>query len=53
LERPASPSSVFQERLRDDKIGMLVALKGLHQLYKDGEKLANVEKQLKELGYTK
>ena len=53
LEKLASPSSVSQERLRDDKIGMLVTLKGLHLLYKDGEKLANVEKQLKELGYTK
>ncbi len=52
-EKLASASSVVQERLRDDKIGMLVTLKGLHQLYKDGEKLANVEKQLKELGYSK
>jgi len=53
LEMLASPSTAFQERLIDDKIGMLVTLKGLHQLYKDGEKLANVEKQLKALGYSK
>ena len=53
LEKLASPSSASQERLKEDKIGMLVTLKGLHQLYKDGDKLANVEKQLKELGYSK
>lgn len=40
-------------RLIDDKIGMLLALKKLHQTYKEPEKLERVERQLKEAGYTK
>jgi tetratricopeptide (TPR) repeat protein len=41
------------QRLMDDKIGMLVSLKSLHQLYRAADKLQAVERQLKELGYTK
>ncbi len=37
-------------RLKDDKIGMLTSLKGLHTTYQELKKLASVEKQLKELG---
>ncbi len=40
-------------RLMDDKIGMLLALKKLHQTYKEPEKLERVERQLKEAGYAK
>ena len=40
-------------RLMDDRIGMLVSLKGLHQTYRAKEKLERVEKQLQEAGYTK
>ena len=40
-------------RLIDDKIGMLVSLKTLHQTYRAIEKLQNVERQLKDLGYEK
>ena len=40
-------------RLIDDKIGMLLALKKLHQTYKEPEKLELVERQLKEAGYAK
>ena len=45
-------TDVFR-RLMDDKIGMLVSLKGLHQTYKAMEKLKQVERQLQEAGYTK
>lgn len=37
-------------RLKDDKIGMLTSLKALHTTYQALQKLAGVEKQLKELG---
>jgi tetratricopeptide (TPR) repeat protein len=37
-------------RLKDDKIGMLISLKNLHQTYKALDKLEEVEKKLKELG---
>jgi tetratricopeptide (TPR) repeat protein len=40
-------------RLADDKIGMLLLLKRLHQTYKAADKLEQVERQLKEAGYTK
>jgi len=40
-------------RLADDKIGMLVSLKSLHQTYRANDKLQKVEQQLKELGYEK
>ena len=40
-------------RLSEDKIGILVSLKGLHQTYKATEKLQEVERELKEMGYTK
>ena len=40
-------------RLVDDKIGMLVSLRTLHQTYRASEKLRNVEQQLKDLGYEK
>jgi hypothetical protein len=39
--------------LQEDKIGMLLLLKHLHTTYKEAEKLAQVERQLKEAGYTK
>ena len=40
-------------RLADDKIGMLLLLKRLHQTYKAADKLEQVELQLKEAGYSK
>jgi tetratricopeptide (TPR) repeat protein len=42
-----------RKRLVDDKIGMLLLLKRLHTTYGAAEKLANVERQLKEAGYQK
>jgi tetratricopeptide (TPR) repeat protein len=42
-----------QRRLQDDKIGMLLLLKRLHITYREAEKLAQVERQLREAGYTK
>ena len=41
------------DRLIDDKIGILVSLRKLHQTYNAPEKLREVERQLKELGYTR
>jgi tetratricopeptide (TPR) repeat protein len=41
-----------QKRLQDDKIGMLLLLKRLHITYRESEKLAQVERQLREAGYT-
>jgi hypothetical protein len=43
-------SSPVYGRLKDDKIGMLISLKSLHMTYKAADKLAEVEKKLKELG---
>lgn len=40
-------------RLMDDKVGMLVSLKGLYQTYRATEKLKQVERQLQEAGYTR
>lgn len=40
-------------RLHEDKIGMLLLLKRLHTTYRETEKLTQVERQLKEAGYTK
>jgi tetratricopeptide (TPR) repeat protein len=40
-------------RLTDDKIGMLLLLKRLHMTYKAAEKLEQVERQLRDAGYTK
>jgi tetratricopeptide (TPR) repeat protein len=40
-------------RLMDDKVGMLVSLRWLHQTYRATEKLERVERELKEAGYTK
>ncbi|HTY58668.1 MAG TPA: hypothetical protein VMF59_07605, partial [Bacteroidota bacterium] len=40
-------------RLQDDKIGMLLLLRHLHTTYRETEKLAQVERQLREAGYTK
>lgn len=37
-------------RLNDDKIGILISLKNLHTTYKAMDKLAQVERKLKELG---
>ena len=42
-----------RKRLTEDKIGMLLLLKRLHTTYGAADKLANVEKQLKEAGYQK
>jgi tetratricopeptide (TPR) repeat protein len=42
-----------QKRLQDDKIGMLLLLKRLHITYRESEKLAQVERQLREAGHTK
>ena len=47
------PGSEEQKRLQDDRIGMLLLLKRLHITYREAEKLAQVERQLKEAGYTK
>lgn len=38
------------QRMKDDAIGILTSLKYLHTTYKASEKLAEVEKKLKELG---
>lgn len=40
-------------RLHEDKIGMLLLLRRLHVTYRETEKLSQVERQLKEAGYTK
>jgi tetratricopeptide (TPR) repeat protein len=50
---PAYRSSTDYRRLLDDKIAMLQELKRLHQIYKAQDKLAQVERQLKELGHDK
>ena len=42
-----------RRRLVDDKMAMLLALKKLHQTYKQTDKLREVERQLKEAGYDK
>ncbi len=47
---PAYKNSADFARLKDDKIGMLISLKNLHTTYKATDKLAEVEKKLKELG---
>jgi tetratricopeptide (TPR) repeat protein len=50
----ASPAGVAdRQRLTDDKIAMLLALKKLHQTYKHADRLQEVERQLKEAGYDK
>jgi tetratricopeptide (TPR) repeat protein len=46
-------SSDDYRRLLDDKIGMLVSLRKLHQTYRALDKLEQVEKELKEVGYQK
>ncbi len=46
-------SSDEYRRLMDDKIGMLISLKGLHQTYRASDKLQKVDQQLKDLGYAK
>jgi tetratricopeptide (TPR) repeat protein len=40
-------------RLLDDKIGMLISLKSLHQTYRANDKLQKVDRELKALGYEK
>jgi len=47
---PDYASSADYRRLQDDKIGILISLKHLHTTYKATDKLAEVEKKLKELG---
>ena len=49
----AEGASEEKRRLQDDKIGMLLLLKRLHTTYREPEKLAQVERQLREAGYTK
>jgi tetratricopeptide (TPR) repeat protein len=46
-------SSEEYRRLVDDKVGMLISLKSLHQTYNAKDKLQNVEQQLKDVGYSK
>ncbi len=41
------------QRLQEDKIGMLLALKRIHQRYRANDKLRDVERQLTEAGYAK
>ncbi|MBI4536214.1 MAG: hypothetical protein HY708_08040 [Ignavibacteriae bacterium] len=41
-------SSEEYRRLMDDKVGILISLKGLHQRYRAFDKLERVERQLKE-----
>jgi tetratricopeptide (TPR) repeat protein len=48
---PVSTIEEEKKRLLDDKVGMLLALRKLHQTYKAQEKLKQVERQLKEAGY--
>jgi tetratricopeptide (TPR) repeat protein len=50
---PKFESTADYRRLVDDKIGMLISLRSLHQTYSAADKLKAVEKQLKELGYNK
>jgi tetratricopeptide (TPR) repeat protein len=44
-------STPEMERLREDKIGMLLELKRLHQIYRAEEKMRAVDNQLREAGY--
>ncbi|MER3524509.1 MAG: hypothetical protein C4326_10700 [Ignavibacteria bacterium] len=46
----SDPASAGYQRLKNDKIGILTSLKYLHTTYKAMDKLAEVERQLKELG---
>jgi tetratricopeptide (TPR) repeat protein len=50
---PKFETTAEYRRLIDDKIGMLISLKSLHQTYSAADKLKKVEQQLKELGYNK
>ena len=49
----AGGSPEQSRRLQDDKIGMLLLLRHLHTTYREPEKLAQVERELREAGYTK
>jgi tetratricopeptide (TPR) repeat protein len=51
LAQGESRSSPESERLREEKIGMLLELKRLHQIYRAEEKMRAVDKQLREAGY--
>jgi tetratricopeptide (TPR) repeat protein len=53
LGNAGSVSTPDRQRLMDDKIAMLLALKKLHQTYKHEDRLKEVERQLKEAGYGK
>jgi hypothetical protein len=46
-----APSGNGRDRLIEDKIGMLVSLRTLHQRYKAVDKLGKVEAMLREAGY--
>lgn len=50
---PGFKSSEEYRRLIDDKIGMLVSLKSLHQTYRATEKFRKVEQQLQQLEHAK
>jgi hypothetical protein len=50
LRAAASVPAEDVQRLRDDKVGMLLLLKQIHQLYKADAKLQQVERQLREAG---
>lgn len=50
---PGFKSTEEYRRLVDDKIGMLISLKKLHQTYHADEKLRKVEAQLQELEHAK
>jgi tetratricopeptide (TPR) repeat protein len=49
----ADPSSSEYRRLGDDRVGMLVSLRKIHQTYKEQAKLEKVERLLREAGYLK
>ncbi|MBX2990476.1 MAG: hypothetical protein KF749_04810 [Bacteroidetes bacterium] len=49
-KNPDSGNSADISRMKDDKIGILTSLKLLHTTYKAADKLADVEKKLRELG---
>jgi tetratricopeptide (TPR) repeat protein len=49
----ADASGAALQRLKDDKIAMLLMLKKLHQTYRAADKLDDVERQLKQAGYVR
>jgi tetratricopeptide (TPR) repeat protein len=49
----ADASGAALQRLKDDRIAMLLMLKKLHQTYRAADKLDDVERQLKQAGYVR